>query len=126
MQDMPTGSYARRFAENEFKPKSSIKMAIEWLEWVGHKEGIHIRHQLNSTEKRIGGRKLPVDGFNTQTQTVYQFHGCYWYGHDYALNRGKDFNEKRNKPMSELLEETKINTEYIKKQGYNVVERWKC
>ena len=42
-------------------------MAIEWLEWVAHKEGIHIRHQLNSTEKRIGGRKLPVDGFNTQT-----------------------------------------------------------
>ena len=28
--------------------------------------------------------------------------------------------------MSELLEETKINKEYIKKQGYNVVERWEC
>ena len=45
-------------------------MAIEWLEWVAHKEGIHIQHQLNKTEKRIGGRKLPVDGFNAQTQTV--------------------------------------------------------
>ena len=29
MQNMPTGSYTRRLAENEFKPKSSIKMAIE-------------------------------------------------------------------------------------------------
>ena len=105
MQDMPTGSYTRRLAENEFKPKSSIKMAIEWLGWVAHKEGIHIRNQLNSTEKCIGGRKLPVDGFNTQTQTVYQFHGCYWHGHDCVLNRGNDYNEKRNKPMSELLEE---------------------
>ena len=36
MQNMPTGSYTRRLAENEFKPKSSIKMAIEWLEWVAH------------------------------------------------------------------------------------------
>ena len=62
MQDMPTGSYTRRLAENEFKPKSSIKMAIEWLEWVAHQDRIHIRHQLNSTEKRIGDRKLPVDG----------------------------------------------------------------
>ena len=62
MQNMPTGSYTRRLAENEFKPKSSIKMAIEWLEWVAHQDRIHIRHQLNSTEKRIGDRKLPVDG----------------------------------------------------------------
>ena len=45
VQDMPTGSYTRRLAENEFKPKSSVRMAIEWLEFVGHKEGIHIRHR---------------------------------------------------------------------------------
>jgi len=64
------------------------------LEWVVHKKGIYIRHQLNSTEKRIGGRKLPVDGFNPEKQTVYQFHGCYWHSHDCALNRGKEFNEK--------------------------------
>ena len=29
VQDMPTGSYTRRLAENEFKPKSSVRMAIE-------------------------------------------------------------------------------------------------
>ena len=95
IQDMPTGSYTRRMVKNEFKPKGSIRMAIKWLEWVAHKEGIYIRHQLNSAEKRIGGRKLPVDGFNPERQTVYQFHGCYWHGHDCALNRGKEFNERR-------------------------------
>ena len=126
MQNMPTGSYTRRLAENEFKPKSSVRMAIEWLEWVAHEERIQIRHQLNNTEKRIGGRKLPVDGFHAQTQTVYQFHGCYWHGHDCSLNRGKEFNEKRNKPMAELLEETRANTEYIKSKGCRVVEMWEC
>ena len=126
MQNMPTGSYTRRMAENEFKPKGSIRMAIEWLEWVAHKEGIYIRHQLNNTEKRIGGRKLPVDGFHVQTQTVYQFHGCYWHGHDCSLNRGKEFNDKRKKPMAELLEETRANTEYIKSKGCRVVEMWEC
>ena len=40
-----------------------MKMAIEWLEWVAHKERIHIRHQLNNTEKRL-------DSFNPETQTV--------------------------------------------------------
>ena len=124
MQNMPTGSYPRRLAENDFKPKGSIKMAIEWLEWVAYKERVHIRHQLNNTEKRIGDRKLPVGGFHAETQTVYQFHGCYWHGHDCALNRGKEFNEKRNKPMVELREETRANTEYIKSKGYNVVEMY--
>ena len=126
MQDMPTGSYKRHLPDNEFKPKSPIKMAIEWLEWVAHKESIHIRHQLNNMEKRIGGRKLPVDGFHAETQTVYQFHGCFWHGHECALNRGKDFNEKRQKPMAELREETRANTEYIRSKGYNVVEMWEC
>lgn len=126
MQDKPTGSYTMRLAENEFKPKSSIKMAIEWLEWLAYKERIHIRHQLNNTEKRIGDRKLPVDGFNAQTQTVYQFHGCYWHGHDCELTRGKEFNEKRKKPMAELLEETRATTEYISNNGYNVVKMYEC
>ena len=93
---------------------------------MAHKERIHIRHQLNNTEKRIGDRKLPVDGFHAQTQTVYQFQGCYWHGHDCALNRGKEVNEKRNKPMTELLEETRANTEYIRSKGYRVVEMWEC
>ena len=64
MQDMPIGSYTPRLAENEFKSKRSMKMAIKWLEWVAHKEGIHIRHQLSNTENRIGDRRLPVDGFS--------------------------------------------------------------
>ena len=108
---MPTGSYTRRLEDNEFKPKSSIKMAIEWLEWVAYKERIHIRHQLNNTEKRIGVRKLPVDGFHAETQTVYQFQGCFWHGHDCALNWGKEYNDKRQKPMAELREETRANTD---------------
>ena len=77
MQNMPTGSYTRCMAENEFKPKGCIRMAIKWLEWVAHKEHIQIRHQLNNTEKRIGHCKLPMDGFHAQTKPVYQFHGCY-------------------------------------------------
>ena len=60
------------------------------------------------------------------SQTVYQFQGCYWHGHDCALNRGKEFNEKRYKPMTELLEETRANTEYIRSKGYRVVEMWEC
>ena len=75
MQYMPTGAFTRRRESNEFKKESSIKMATEWLEWESESRGIPIRHQVNDTEKRIGHRRLPVDGFHGASQTVFQFHG---------------------------------------------------
>ena len=67
MQDMPTGQYTRRLESDGFKKQWSGKVTVEWL--------IQIRHQYNNTEKRIGAHRLPVDGFCSETQTVYQFHG---------------------------------------------------
>ena len=49
-------------------------MATEWLEWEAKQRKIYIRHELKSTEKRIGDKRLPVDGFHGPTQTVFQFH----------------------------------------------------
>ena len=71
MQNMPTGSFARRREETGFKKESSAKIATEWLEWKAQNSGIHIRHQMNDTEKRIGGRRLPVDGIHAPSQTVF-------------------------------------------------------
>ncbi|CAB4002579.1 Hypothetical predicted protein [Paramuricea clavata] len=75
-------------------------MAIEWLEWEARQRDIQIRHEYNNTEKRIGSRRLPVDDFHAESQTVFQFHGslilhfillgCYWHGHDCHLNEGKE------------------------------------
>ena len=74
MQDMQTEQYTRRLESDRFKKQWSGKMAIEWLEWQAYQQQIKIRHQYN-TEKRIGPCRLPVDGFCSETQTVYQFHG---------------------------------------------------
>ncbi len=75
MQDMPTGQYTRRLESDNLKKQWSGKMAVEWLEWQAKLRGVSIRHQYNNTEKRIGARRLPVDGFSAETQTVFQFHG---------------------------------------------------
>ena len=32
---------------------------------------------------------LSVDGYEPDTNTVYQFHGCYWHGHTCIENRTK-------------------------------------
>ena len=48
--------------------------------------------------------------------------GCFWHGHDCHLNRGKKVDTKRDKPMKELLEETRKNSAYIHGQSYTLVE----
>ena len=134
MQDMPTGWFVRRRADNDFKPEKSHRQsrsATEWLEWVMTREGIEIRHAFNGKEKRIGQRGLPVDGWCKETQTVYQFHGCFFHGHDCRLTHGKDgqpkvYNDVKKCPMRQLREETENNTKYIRDMGYKVVELWEC
>ena len=81
---------------------------------------------MNDTEKRIGERRIPVDGFHAPSQTVFQFRGCWWHGHDCYLTQGKEMNEKRQKPMAELLKETKDISKYIVEQGYHLREIWEC
>ena len=101
-------------------------MATDWLEWKAEEMGVRIRHQMNDTEKRIGERRLPVNGFHGPSQTVFQFHGCWWHGHNCYLTKEKEINEKRKKPMAELREETTANSKYVRDQGYNLVEMWEC
>ena len=81
MQDMPTGWYMRRRAENGFRPQQAKlygHMAVQWLTLESDRTGCSIRHQVNGREKRIG--KLPIDGWCAKTHTAYQFHGCYVHG----------------------------------------------
>ncbi len=54
------------------------------------------------------------------------FLGCWWHGHPCYLTRGQEINERRQKPMKELYEETMATTQYLRDQGYTVVEIHEC
>ena len=128
MEDMPTGHFTRRKAASQFKPVRSQKhgvMAAEWLDWVAQSIGAHIVHKFNGSEKRVGLRKIPVDGFCQETNTVYQFHGCWYHGHKCHLNQN-DYNEIRKTSCSELRKKTEEMSTYIRSQGLNLVELWEC
>ena len=99
---------------------------MEWLEWESFRTGHVIRHQFNGSEKRLGKRRLPVDGWCKETKTVYQFHGCYWHGHDCNQNSNNTMNEKQNKSMVDLLEDTREITKYLRQLGVSLVEMWEC
>ena len=125
---MPTGTFVRRKADQNFKPVMAQKhgaMATEWLELEAKNSDIHIVHQFKCTEKLIGPRKLPVDGFFRETNTVYQFQGCYWQGHACHLST-TDYNQVRKASFETLRKETQNNSAYIRAQGYNLVEMREC
>ncbi|KAK3097803.1 hypothetical protein FSP39_013348 [Pinctada imbricata] len=94
-QPMPTGPFVRRCLEEQFKPNKTEKymLAYHWLNWLNHSSGLNIVHKLNQgQEKRVG--KYPVDGFDEDSNTIYQFHGCYWHGHRCWLTKSQHGKEK--------------------------------
>ena len=126
MQDMPTGWYVRRRADNGFHPQQAQpygQMAVQWLTWESERTGCTIRHQANGREKRIG--KLPVDGWCDETHTAYQFHGCYFHGCPKCHTDPEETNKLNGKTMAELLANTKAHTAYLRRH-VKVVEMWEC
>ena len=71
-------------------------------------------------------RKIWWEGPASSCQKIVEFDAnalyLYWHAHDCYLNEGKEFNEKRKKPMAELRQETEANSTYIKDLGYKLVE----
>ena len=126
MQDMPTGWYVRRRAENGFRPQRAQpygQMAVQWLTRESDRTGCTIRHQANGREKRIG--KLLVDGWCANTRTAYQFHGCYFHGCPKCHIDPEETNKLNGKTMATLLADTKKHTTYLRRH-VKVVEMWEC
>ena len=126
-QLMPTGPFIRRKVENEFRPERRDKYMsmYYWMDWLNHSENKHILHKLNyGKEKRIG--PYPVDGYDPQTNTVYQHQGCYYHAHRNCPITKYIKSEKWHKEQPKKLERTKVCSQYIRDKGFNLVEMWEC
>jgi len=104
---------------------------LEWLSWLEISNHIEIQRAFNKGEKVIGSRQIPVDWFCEETKTIYQFFGCYWHGHQCALNvdkhgNMKPLNQVNGKLMSTLRKETEDITNYLRDEGYAGVTIHEC
>ena len=61
----------------QLKRKQSHE-ALKWLSYTAEKEDILIQHVRNGGEKRVGNYFL--DGYCQETNTAYEYQGCYWHG----------------------------------------------
>lgn len=69
--------------EQQKKIKSS-KKAMKWLDELAKQNGCNIqRGDINGVGeycfKRTNGRKYYFDGYCSETNTVYEFHGCMYH-----------------------------------------------
>jgi hypothetical protein len=122
-QKMPAGGFVRRKRSERFKPEKNDQYfsMFYWMDWVNFTENVNIKHhQNNGKEVRIG--PYLVDGYDTKTNTIYQFHGCYFHGHS-CINPK---NEKEKKLKEKRKERTEMITNYFTEKGFNVVEMYEC
>ena len=70
-----------------YQPKiKQSNMALKWLSYIAEKDDIYIQHKRNGGEKSVG--RYSRDGYDEETNTAYEFHGCFWHG-KFFLNEFK-------------------------------------
>jgi hypothetical protein len=122
---MPCSHLTIRRRENDFKKETRDRylLAYKYLEWLSHTERIEIRHKFNFGEKRIG--PYLVDGYAITTNTCYEMNGCWFHGHRCYLTANIT-NDKWLKRAPLLDERTRERADYIRTQGYTLVEMREC
>ena len=87
----------------------------------------HLQHVGNAGEYHILGTKYTIDGFHYKTNTVYEFHGCFWHGCPkcYPI-RSEPHLRLCGRTMQDVYEKTQAKIATILEKGYNVIEMWEC
>jgi hypothetical protein len=128
-QEMPTGSFVVR-QEPDFKVESPSKpfstVSLQWIKHLEESLDRPIAHAQNGGEVKIGTRKIPVDGFDPATQTVYQFHGCFIHGHTACYDENKAHPYHPGKTFGDIHRKTEGISDYIRSCGYTLIEIWEC
>jgi G:T-mismatch repair DNA endonuclease (very short patch repair protein) len=65
------------------------------------------------------------DGFNQETDTVYQFHGYFWHGCSKCYN-DDTINNVNHETMGDLYQKTLESGKQITDAGFNLIEMWEC
>lgn len=102
------------------------KPSIKWLQVIENLTGIQLEHAMNMGEKRIklqDGKIVRADGFDNETNTIFEFHGCFWHGCDkcYTADEKNSMNKKK---MSTLLANTNKREQQLRDMGFTVIVIW--
>jgi len=104
----------KRFKELGIKPNYSLTSSLKEKEWLD---------SLGITERQYPIANYKVDGYDPETNTVYEFLGDYWHGNPEVYDPD-EYNKSCSKTFGQLFDETNIRLEHIKSLGYNIITKW--
>jgi len=85
----------------------------------------NLQHGLNGKEYKIESTPYYADGYNLETNKVYEFNGCYWHGCSVCFQP-----DEKNKHSGVLYKDLKDKTlkrmELILSKGYKYDSVWEC
>lgn len=90
---------------------------------VSYDETIWLNN-LNIMDRQIKISKYKVDGFDSKSNTIYEYLGVYWHGHPSMKIKHDNFNKRTKKSMDQLFKETEDRFIFLSSLGYNIVYRW--
>ena len=115
--------------ERAFYPKkhSSSPESLRWLEKEAALRKIHIHHAACGHGGERWVERAPVDGYNHEKKTVFQYQGCYWHGcrKCYPYNRNRIITH-HGQTIEDRFKTTVARTQKLRAAGYHVVEVWSC
>ena len=116
--------------------------ACQWIEKQSELTGRHIHHALcghggeyyvhlyAGKEKDSRAREIPVDGYEPESNTIFQYHGCKWHGCPCQKRK-----ERNSLEEERIAEERSADQRYaktielekkMKEQGFKIVSVWEC
>lgn len=95
------------------------KKEEEWLDNIGLPKDFSHRTVI----LHIDGRRLIVDGFDPNTNTVYEFYGDFWHGNP-NLYKSTDINDANHISFGQLYNKTLVREQLIIKNSYKLITIW--
>lgn len=92
----------------------------EEKEWL---QSLNISSMKYSFIIRIDGKKFIVDGFDPDTNTIYEYLGGFWHGNPEVFDHN-EVNPKNGKIFGLLYRETMDRIDKLRQAGYSVVYKW--
>ena len=101
-------------------PKCNFEILL--TNWES-KQQINFLNYLKIKEKNICINNFNVDGYDSKTNTIYEFLGDYWHGNPKKYNPEK-INKSNDKSFKELYDLTFQRFNKLKKLGYKIKYIW--
>ena len=109
--------------------------ACQWIEKQSELIGRHIHHALCGhggeyyvtvkDDEKDRKKEIPVDGYESESNTIFQYHGCKWHG--CPCQKRKERNSLEEERSAEQRYAKTIELEKkMKKQGFKIVSVWEC